>query len=234
MEKSNAVGVTYAALRNKAINFEFKPGERLNESALTRELGVSRTPMREALNRLVAEGFLTTSPGQGFYCRSLQPDTISELYQLRCALESEAVLRAVECAGQKDIDALRDNLDKTEPTYMTCDDFSELARMDEDFHTGIARCSGNRELVDALTNVNERIRYVRAVNLRQLRLNGARDELEGLSAHRLIVNAVLERNTDLAVSTLRRHIERRSEEVVELVKLAYSELYVPQPSPTSL
>ena len=71
-EKANVVAKAYKGLRDKAISFEFKPGERINESALTRELGISRTPLREALNRLVAEGFLRSSPGEGFYCRKLQ------------------------------------------------------------------------------------------------------------------------------------------------------------------
>ncbi len=80
----------YEALRKMAINFEFKPGERLNETALTKTLDVSRTPLREALNRLVAQGFLTFELGKGFFCRALSPEKVFELYQLRCALETEA------------------------------------------------------------------------------------------------------------------------------------------------
>ncbi|MGI9502128.1 MAG: GntR family transcriptional regulator, partial [Geminicoccaceae bacterium] len=183
-DKANTVGWAYETLRNKAINFEFKPGERLNESALTRELGISRTPMREALNRLVAEGFLTLSPGQGFYCRSLRPEKITELYQVRCALETEAVIRAIETASDADLSSLSLHLDETEATYFTSDDSSELARMDEEFHIELALRSGNQELVSLLTNVNERIRYVRIVNLRQLRMQDDRNEPKGLTAHR--------------------------------------------------
>lgn len=226
-EKMNTVERTYESLRDKAINFEFKPGDRINESALTRELGVSRTPMREALNRLVAEGFLTLIPGQGFYCRKLHPESISQLYELRCALETEAVRRVIERADDQAIAELVDHLDQSEPTYQTCDDFGQLARMDEDFHLCIAKCSGNLELVNMLKNVNERIRYVRTLNLKQLRLQTQNDELEGLNAHRKIVAAIVARDSETAITSIRRHIERRGEEVVELVKLAFSELYVP-------
>lgn len=225
-EKVNVVDRAYETLRNKAINFEFKPGQRINESALTRELGISRTPMREALNRLVAEGFLTLSPGQGFLCRNLQPDSISHLYELRCAIETEAVRKVIECADEQTISGLVEHLDKTEPTYQTCDDASLLAEMDEEFHLKIAEASGNRELVNVLKNANERIRLVRTVNLKQLREKSNSNELEGLSAHRRIIKAIQARDTDSAVSTLRRHIERRGEQVIELVKLAYSEIYV--------
>lgn len=227
-EKATTVRLAYDALRDKAINFEFKPGERLNESALTRELGLSRTPLREALNRLVAEGFLTLSPGQGFHCRSLNPITISQLYQVRCGLETEALRHAIAHAEDVSLQELKAHLDNTENRYFSCDDAAELARMDEDFHIELANKSGNKELVDLLTNVNERIRFVRNVNLRQIRLKGETREHEGLSAHRFITNAVLERDTETAVRSLRQHIERRSEEVVDLVRLAFSELYVPQ------
>lgn len=227
-EKATTVRKVYEVLRDKAIDFEFKPGERLNESALTRELGISRTPLREALNRLVAEGFLTLSPGQGFYCRKLVPERIAQLYQVRCGLETEAVRRAIEMASDQKLRTIETYLDATEKEYATCEDFGELARMDEEFHIELARLSGNEELIDLLTNVNERIRYVRTVNLRQLRSTGAKKEHEGLSAHRFIANAVIKRDAETAISALRQHIERRSEEVVELVRLAFSELYVPQ------
>ncbi|MGI9507118.1 MAG: GntR family transcriptional regulator, partial [Geminicoccaceae bacterium] len=175
------------------------------------------------------EGFLTLSPGQGFYCRSLRPEKITELYQVRCALETEAVIRAIETASDADLSSLSGHLDETEATYFTSDDSTELARMDEEFHIELALRSGNQELVSLLTNVNERIRYVRIVNLRQLRMQDDRNEPKGLTAHRLITQAVIDRDRETAMSLLRSHIERRSEEVVELVKLAYSELYVPQP-----
>ena len=85
-DQGSSVDRVYATLRDMAINFDFKPGERLNETALTSKLNVSRTPLREALNRLVAEGFLTLAKGQGFFCRPLSPEQILELYQLRLSL----------------------------------------------------------------------------------------------------------------------------------------------------
>ena len=158
---------------------------------------------------------------------SYKPETIANLYQLRCALECEAVRIAIARKDSDGVAMLIDHLDRTEPAYSTCEDFFVLARMDEEFHVLIAGLSGNQELVDVLTNVNERIRYVRAVNLRELRSKPNVGELEGLRAHRKIVLAIEAHDTEAAVATLHRHIERRREEVIDLVKLAYSELYVP-------
>ncbi|CTQ55303.1 Carbon starvation induced regulator [Roseibium album] len=229
-KRLSSVDRVYETLRDMAINFDFKPGERINESALTSHLGASRTPLREALNRLVAEGFLTLAKGQGFFCRSLEPNKILELYQARCAVETEGVIRGVENASDKDISDLCSYLDAFEKTYFTCTDLTELLRMDEEFHLRLASLSGNGELIRLLNNLNERIRYVRLINIRQIRdqmENEPSDDDKLLPAHRRIVNAVKNRDSDTAVAVLRGHIERRSGETVELVRLAYSQLYVP-------
>lgn len=226
---TSSVDRAYATLSHMAINFEFMPGERLNETTLSNTLKVSRTPLREALNRLVAEGFFTFLLGKGFFCRPLSPEKVMELYQLRCALETEAVVRAIETASDKEIDDLATYLKKTEIEYQASTDLPELLRMDEEFHMKLAALSKNEEIIRVLSNANERIRYVRIINLRQLRERGDENshDATSLSAHRVIVEAVKKRDVDAAVKALRNHIERRSEQTMELVRLAYSQLYVP-------
>ncbi len=70
-EKKSSVERVYKEVRQMAIDFSFKPGQRINESVLATELNASRTPLREALNRLTAQGYLSYSAGAGFYCRAL-------------------------------------------------------------------------------------------------------------------------------------------------------------------
>ncbi|MCB2140803.1 MAG: GntR family transcriptional regulator, partial [Rhodobacteraceae bacterium] len=93
------VETLYAAVKARAAAFEIRPGERINEVALARELAASRTPLREALNRLVAERLIDFVPGQGFYCRALDVEGIGQLYELRRALEVLAIRLACERAG---------------------------------------------------------------------------------------------------------------------------------------
>lgn len=225
----SSVDKAYFSLRQKAIDFEFKPGERLNETVLTGALKVSRTPLREALNRLVAEGFLTFDSGKGFFCRPLSPEKILELYQLRSALETEALILAIESAKDKEIEDVLDYLGAVERTYSECTDLGELLRMDEEFHIKLASLSGNKELVRILNNTNERIRYVRIINLQLLRdrKQPPSEDTTSLSQHRVILEALKARDTNAAVAALRKHIERRSEQTIELVQMAYSQLYVP-------
>ena len=149
----------YEALRRMAADFACKPDQRINESALSEVLGASRTPLREALNRLVAEGFLTFASGQGFFCRPLSPEKVLELYHLRCAVECEALRRGVETASASEIAALCAYLDQTEPAYGAESDLSALLEMDEGFHIGLVGLSGNDEFLRLSRNGNDRIRY---------------------------------------------------------------------------
>ena len=219
----------YHQLRRMAANFDFKPDERINESALANQLGASRTPIREALNRLVAEGFLTFQGGRGFFCRPLSPKRILDLYEARSAIESEGIRRACERASDTEIDALLRYLDATEPTYDTCDDPIDLLGMDEEFHMRLIRLSGNDELVRMLENLNGRVRYVRLINLRYLRSDPSTSAKNPalLSAHRKILMALAQRDEVAAVQAIRDHIERRREETTEAVRIAFSQLYVP-------
>ncbi|MGR3290361.1 MAG: GntR family transcriptional regulator [Paracoccaceae bacterium] len=207
-KKQSSVDRAYAQLRHMAVNFEFKPEERLNESALSARFGASRTPLREALNRLVAEGLLTFKNGSGFYCRSLNPTRVLELYEARVAIESEVVIRAIERASDLEIQALLPYINDTEHTYDTTSDLSLLLEMDEEFHIRLAEMCNNAELVRILQNINDRIRYVRLINLKILYKSGTTPVNEGarLSAHRKIIEAIAQRDTPSAVEAMRRHI----------------------------
>ena len=115
----NNVERLYERLRQMAADFEFKPEERINESVLSKRLGASRTPLREALNRLVAEGFLTFHSGKGFYCRALSPDGILHLYEARVAIECEALRCSIQHASDHRIGEIVAHLDSIEGEYTT-------------------------------------------------------------------------------------------------------------------
>ena len=230
MEKTKSnVDRIYIALRQMAANFEFKPDSRVNEGDLATQLHASRTPVREALNRLVAEGFLTFQSGRGFFCRSLSPGRILDLYQARVAIECEAVRLSCQRASDEEISALTAYLDTIEPAYSTCQDAIELLAMDEAFHLRIVALSGNQELLGMLKILNDRIRYVRMINLAALRDNrpAVIDAGAKMSAHRKILEALQNRELDGVVAAMRSHIERRREEATEAVRIAYAQLYVP-------
>ena len=210
---------TYTRLKAMAVGFEIKPGDRLNEGALSRELGVSRTPLREALNRLVAENLFDFKPGTGFFCRALDPRTIFDLFELRRILECAAVRLAVERADQKTLEELSADLNARGLSVVNLT-VAEACARDEEFHLGIAVASGNTELQHNLERINERIRFIRWVRMTGPRVSSSKKE------HLAIMNALLERDADAAAEAISRHIEGRREQIGAAVREGIANIYL--------
>ncbi len=224
LDYEGAVSALYVRLRAMAAGFEFKPGERINESALSRRLGASRTPLREALNRLVAEGFIDFQSGRGFFCRALTPERIMHLYEARIAVECEAVRHAAARADASDLARLDTFLDQTAAEYADCSDPVRLLELDERFHMDLCTLSGNPELSQMLQTIYDKIRFVRAADLRQLQAAG-RTTAEG---HRTILRLVQSGQAGAAADAMRAHIEHRTRHATEAVRLAFADLYAPR------
>jgi DNA-binding GntR family transcriptional regulator len=150
----------YAELKQRLLAGEFRLGARLKETKLAALLDVSRTPVREALLRLHAEGLVTRQSDGGYI--PVVPDVvlIRSLYEVRAALELQAIRR-----GMHDLDAvaalveewggLADDEPEAEPAFVL---------LDESFHMGLAEAAGNPVLSELLRQINERIRPVRMVD----------------------------------------------------------------------
>lgn len=217
-KQGGSVERVYRAVLEMAVSFRLKPGERVNEVALAREFNTSRTPLREALNRLVSEGFLRFERGRGFFCRTFQPRDVFELYQVRLALETFAVRTACAEAADADIEALERLLDETgisDHNRRT----EELLSLDERFHEAIMGLTGNSEMLRMLRNVNARIRYFRWVDM-EVRRRRTQEQ------HRAIVAAIASRDPDSAAQAMSDHIERRREEATQTIKEGLSRLYL--------
>lgn len=212
------VEALYVRLKDMAVDFRFRPGERLNEVALAQALDASRTPLREALNRLVAEQLIDFVPGRGFFCRALDPRSVFDLYELREVIEIAAVRRAVERASDAEIGALRAAL-YAEGLDVDGLTIREMTALDEAFHVGIARLAGNGELVHQLERLNERIRFIRWVDMA-----ASTDRTKG--EHREIMAAIESRDGELAAAVMRVHIARRMDQIVAAVREGYSNIYV--------
>lgn len=212
---------TYARLKERAVNFQFRPGERLNEIGLSKELSVSRTPLREALNRLVTEQLIDFRPGQGFFCRDLDPRSIYELYELREILELSAVRKACAEASDEQLKALNEELYATGLTYIG-KTVREVTERDEAFHVAIAELSGNQELARHLRQINERIRFIRWLDMSN-RVKNTKGE------HKAVMDALLARNADLAAEVMGNHIRRRMDQIVASVKEGFSSIYMAGP-----
>lgn len=146
-------------LREMVISYEIKPGERLNEVALAERLGVSRTPVREALHFLARDGFLAEA-GRGYVRRPLNLKEMIDLYETREVLEVACLQLAAGRATPQRLDALEAFLAESRAKSPDLP-VTELVSLDETFHHMLAEMSGNHELQRILHNVNERIRFIR-------------------------------------------------------------------------
>lgn len=220
----NNVDRLTAQLRRMAADFEIRPEERIREGAMAKALSVSRTPLREALNRLVSEGYMTFTAGQGFFCRALTPEQILDLYEARTAVECEALRLAYGRADPVDLAEIAAELDASEALYEETTDRLTLLELDEAFHLSLVRLSGNEELQRMLININGRIRYVRMIGLNMTRSDGT--TTGRMRAHRTILNALAAQDLDGALKALRGHIEMRKEDATQAVRDAFSQIYV--------
>jgi len=215
------VKALYERLKEMTVNFGVRPGEHLNEVALARALDASRTPLREALNRLVAERLIEFRPGKGFFCRDLDVRSIYDLYEVRQVLECAAVRLACQRASDAAIAALKDALYANGLSWVG-KTIREVTEADEAFHLGIAEASGNAEFAQQLRHINERIRFIRWVDM-------SSRVLETKNEHRRIMQAIEARDADTAAELMRGHIVKRMDQVAASVKEGYANIYFKGP-----
>lgn len=192
----------YDEVKRRLLLGDFALNVRLGEERLASLVGVSRTPVREALLRLHAEGLVDRHP-EGGYCPTA-PDlaAIHDLYEVRMALEVAALRRPVERGTNHDLEAVKDLRSEWRALAgATPEPDPSFVLLDEEFHVRLAAASGNGALADHLRVVNERIRIVRMHDF----LTPERVE-QTVTQHLGILDAVLAGDVAQAVRRFRRHL----------------------------
>jgi DNA-binding GntR family transcriptional regulator len=138
---------TVELIRNRILSGDFVSGERLVETRLAADLGISRGPIREALKQLAAEGLVREEPRRGTFVTEPTLDDVRDLYDLRVALEARAARLVIERSDPAAIDALHAALDEVHEAARA-EDLAQLTRADYAFHETICRVSANRRLLD--------------------------------------------------------------------------------------
>lgn len=202
----------YFQLKTLIMGFELYPGSRVTETELAERFGVSRTPVREALQRLQLEGYLTVRPKQGCFIREIDIEEIDEHYQVRIALELCAVELA--CTHMPDR-ALKELAREWDPAYQPSEDqdVETLSARDEGFHIALAEGGGNLVLADYLQRVNQSIHIIRRLDFTQnMRVDLTYKE------HHAICQHLIRRDAVAAQQALTQHI-RRSQMAAKTITL---------------
>jgi len=146
----------YEVLRQRILSRSLRPGDRLSVPPLAQDLGLSRSPVREAVQRLVADGLLTERPRQGAVVASVDPMQLGHLYQVRAALEGLSASLAAAAADSGLVAALRECIAQQTAAFAAGDEPS-IIRADRDFHNHLLRAAANPELNRALTPILGRV-----------------------------------------------------------------------------
>ncbi|WP_457282339.1 GntR family transcriptional regulator [Polaromonas sp. P5_D5] len=199
----------YDELKRDVSEFKLVPGDRFTETEISERLGVSRTPVRQALFRLQQEGFVEVLFRSGWRVLPFDFDKFEQLYDLRMVLETTAVQRL--CAGSQTIDtALLDELAAIwlVPVGERSTDHVRVAQWDEAFHCALVAAAGNAEMARVHRDVTDRIRIIRRLDfIKQPRIEATYEE------HAKILKAVRAKRGDQAAMLLRAHIETSQAEV---------------------
>lgn len=199
----------YEQLKREIAEFRLVPGDRLTENDLSERIGVSRTPVREALLRLQQEGFVEVLFRSGWRVLPFDFEKYEQLYDLRLVLESAAIQRI--CSDDVHVD--RDLVARISaiwlvPAAQRSSDAGQVSAWDEAFHCDLVTAAGNAEMTRVHRDVTERIRIIRRLDFtKPARIDATYDE------HAKILRAIQRKRSDQALLLLRTHIQTSQAEV---------------------
>ena len=204
--------VVFNTLRQAILKGELAPGERLMEIQLAQKLGVSRTPIREAIRKLELEGLVLMIPRRGAEVAKISEKSLKDVLEVRRSLEE----LAIELACQRMTEAELAQLERAQAAFRDAigeGDAMKIAELDEAYHDVIYNCTRNARLVQILNNLREqmyrfRLEYIKEEDKRQILL------LE----HEKILSALRGRRVAEARAAVREHIDNQEITVLKTIK----------------
>jgi DNA-binding GntR family transcriptional regulator len=212
-QAGSLVEVAYKQLRQQILDNTLPPGFRALEQELADRLGISRTPVREALIRLQKEGLVEVIPRHGMQVLPVSAADMKDIYEVLGALESAAAeIVARRSPGEAELAPLVD-ASRDMAKALKNDDLAAWAEADERFHRGLIELSGNRLLIDAVLNLWDRAHRARMSTLR-LRVK----PMNSTKEHTLLLERLRAGDARGAFEANRAHRERASRELLELLE----------------
>jgi len=204
-----------ASLREAIQNGYFEPGEKLDLDLIAQHFDVSRTPVREAVRRLEAEGFVDIRPHHGAFIATVSSDDIRESYEVRALLEPEVVRQVTPLLPVPVLDEL-DGLLKESRAQLDAGDMSRQGEIDFRFHTTVLDFGKNALLRDVLESISNRISVVRRFALSRPGAHLLQSNFE----HQAILQALRERSAEEAAELMRQHLQKSALRVQELAQFS--------------
>ena len=198
----------HAYLREQILSGEIGPDERLVETKIAKEIGTSRTPVREALHTLEMEGLLESIPRVGYKVNTISDREVEEICEIRTAIETLAVRWAIEKAHKKLVNDLKKNIAATEQRIGR-GEVRAYVELDAQFHEIIAGLSGSRRLLELAQALRRHM-----VRYRVQSIYAPDNVLRGIKGHKAILAAIETGNTNTAAEAIRNHLEQSKKDIL--------------------
>lgn len=204
--------VVFNTLRQAILRGELKPGERLMEIQLANKLGVSRTPIREAIRKLELEGLVLMIPRKGAEVAQITEKSLRDVLEVRRALEELAVQLACKRMTPEGLEALKKAEEEFEAVLLS-DDITVVAEADVAFHDNIYQATDNQRLIQLLNNLREQMYRYRVEYLKRKECHP-----QLLAEHRNIIQAIENSDLETAMKITCQHIDNQVETVSVILR----------------
>lgn len=209
--------VVFNTLRQAILTGEMKPGERLMEIHLANKLGVSRTPIREAIRKLELEGLVTMIPRRGAEVAEITEKSLKDVLEVRRTLDALSVELACDRINDEELESLRTACLKFEEATKT-KDARVIAKADVALHDIIVKATGNQRLIQLVNNLSEQMyRY---------RFEYIKDESGHatlIDEHRIIYESIRRKDKETAANTAKLHIDNQEKAIMKQIRIEKQE-----------
>lgn len=196
-ERMRMKDIAYSFIKNKIINNEFKSGQYLEEKMLCEMIGVSRTPVREAISLLESEGFIITKTNIGIFVTTLDIESSKELFQARAYIEPIILELGWKNLKHEKLEQFANDTNE----FLSSKDYQGLNELDYEFHNYINSCCPNKVLLDITYRLQDQFQRVRTLNYyNDQRIEG------GAFEHLDLINLIKNNDLEKAKISLRNHI----------------------------
>ena len=205
--------VIFNSLREAIIIGELKPGERLMEVQLAEKMGVSRTPVREAIRKLELEGLVDMIPRKGAHVAELSVKDIMDVLEVRASLDGLATALAAERITDDELKELR-HINSQFTTYIKRENLNGSIKKDAEFHDIIYKASRNDKLISILNNLREQVQRFRVIYLKDYS-----SPKNLIKEHSDILEAVNSRNIETSRMVAKNHIMNQEQTILNSIKI---------------
>ena len=209
--------VVFNTLRQAILTGELKPGERLMEIHLADQLGVSRTPIREAIRKLELEGLVTMIPRRGAEVAQITEKSMNDVLEVRRAVDALCVELACERITEEELQRLSEACDAFAEEAKKCEkekDVKLLAQKDVALHDIIVQATGNQRLIQLVNNLSEQMYRYRFEYLKDF---SQHEKL--VEEHRIIYENIVKKNRETACEAARLHIDNQKKAIIRQIRL---------------